>query len=72
MDNVSVFERLHPPLLIVHGKTDWIIPCREAERLYAKAVEPKSMVLFPKGHCTFGKGNEFAIAVRQFLNKNNI
>ena len=72
MDNVSVFERVHPPLLIVHGKTDVIVPCGEARTLYARAAEPKSMLLFPKGHCTFGKGNEFAIAVRQFLKENNI
>ncbi len=72
MDNVSIFEKLHPPLLIVHGRKDYVIPCKEAESLYAHAIEPKSMLLFPKGHCTFGKGNDFAIAVRQWLAQNKI
>jgi fermentation-respiration switch protein FrsA (DUF1100 family) len=63
---------LNRHLQIVHGKKDYIIPVREAELLYAKAVEPKSILLFPKGHCTFRKGNEFAIAVRHFVNENNI
>ena len=72
MDNASIFAKPHPPLLIVHGRRDYIIPCKEAENLYARAIEPKSILLFPKGHCTFGKGNEFAIAVRQWMKKNNI
>jgi uncharacterized protein len=67
LDNTVVFSKPHPPLLIVHGRTDWVISVKEAERLYEKAIEPKSILILPKGHCTYGDGFEFAAAVRKFL-----
>jgi fermentation-respiration switch protein FrsA (DUF1100 family) len=38
-----------PPLLIAHGSADWLIPPRHAEVLYARAGEPKSLVLIDRG-----------------------
>ena len=44
-----VVDRITPPLLIVHGSADWLIPPSHARALYARAVEPKSLVLIDRG-----------------------
>jgi uncharacterized protein len=45
-----VVDRIAPtPLLIAHGSADWLIPPRHAEVLYARAGEPKSLVLIDRG-----------------------
>jgi fermentation-respiration switch protein FrsA (DUF1100 family) len=67
MDNVSVFEGKHPPLLIVHGKTDRIIACTQAMELYNRASAPKRLLLFPEGHCTYGKTDAFMKTLRSFI-----
>lgn len=72
LDNMAVFSKPHPPLLIVHGKTDIVIPCQEAKLLFERATEPKTLFLLPLGHCTFGKGNEFSVVVRRFLQENHL
>ncbi|ODA67527.1 2-hydroxy-6-oxononadienedioate/2-hydroxy-6-oxononatrienedioate hydrolase [Methyloligella halotolerans] len=45
---ISVIDRISMPLLIVHGKQDSVIPLRMAEELFAKAPDPKQMVVFPQ------------------------
>jgi len=72
MDNVAIFSKPHPPLLIVHGKTDTTIPVREAETLYARSIEPKSILLLEKGHNTYDDGFQFAAVVKKFLKDNGI
>lgn len=44
--------RISPrPVLIVHGEADDVVPVQDARRLYAKAGEPKELVLLPAlGH----------------------
>jgi fermentation-respiration switch protein FrsA (DUF1100 family) len=45
-----VVDRIAPtPLLIVHGRADWLIPPRHAEVLHARAGEPKSLVMIDRG-----------------------
>ena len=45
-----VVDRIAPtPLLIAHGSADWLIPPRHAEVLYARAGEPKSLVMIDRG-----------------------
>ena len=45
-----VVDRIAPtPLLIAHGSADWLIPPRHAQALYARAGEPKSLVLIDHG-----------------------
>lgn len=72
LDNGAVFGKLHLPLLIVHGTTDRIISYHEAQKLFAKASDPKKLLLLPEGHSSFGKGNQFAIAVKDFLRENSL
>jgi uncharacterized protein len=45
-----VVDRIAPtPLLIAHGRADWLIPPRHAQVLYARAGEPKSLVMIDRG-----------------------
>ncbi len=67
MDNVAVFSKPHPPLLIVHGTTDQILKYSRAAELFEKAVEPKALLTLPTGHSSFGKKNEFVFAMHRFM-----
>jgi pimeloyl-ACP methyl ester carboxylesterase len=43
-------HRIAPvPLLVVHGSADWLVPPRHAQVLFARAGEPKSLVLVDGG-----------------------
>ena len=45
-----VVDRIAPtPLLIAHGSADWLIPPRHAHELFARAGEPKSLVMIERG-----------------------
>ena len=45
-----VVDRIAPtPLLIAHGGADWLIPPSHARALFARAGEPKSLVLLDRG-----------------------
>ena len=47
---VRVVDRIAPtPLLIAHGTEDWLIPPRHARELFARAGEPKSLVMLERG-----------------------
>jgi fermentation-respiration switch protein FrsA (DUF1100 family) len=47
---VRVVDRIAPtPLLIAHGTADWLIPLRHARELFARAGEPKSLVMLERG-----------------------
>jgi alpha-beta hydrolase superfamily lysophospholipase len=73
LDNVAVFSKPHPPLLIVHGTRDQLLTYRNAEDLYQKAVEPKMMLMIPQGpHICFGPKGEFFTAVSEFLRRYNL
>ena len=73
LDNVAVFRSEHPPLLIVHGTKDNLLPYRRSEELYYLAKQPKIMLAIPGGdHGCFGTSNEFVTAVEQFLRINSI
>jgi pimeloyl-ACP methyl ester carboxylesterase len=47
MDNMAVLNKPHPPVLLIHGELDNILPCRYSRMLFAKACEPKKLVLLP-------------------------
>jgi uncharacterized protein len=49
-DPGRVMHRIAPtPLLIVHGGDDWLVSPAHARRLYARAGEPRELVLLPRG-----------------------
>jgi fermentation-respiration switch protein FrsA (DUF1100 family) len=67
LDNTDVFAAAHAPLLIVHSRKDNVIPFIEAERLYARASAPKSMLVLEKGHTSLGDGVRFRNVVSGWL-----
>jgi fermentation-respiration switch protein FrsA (DUF1100 family) len=45
-----VVDRIAPtPLLLVHGSADWLIPPAHVRALFARAGEPKSLVMIERG-----------------------
>lgn len=46
---LELIERIAPPLLILHGSDDWLIPVKHAHRLYERASDPKELHVIPGG-----------------------
>jgi uncharacterized protein len=70
LDNVAVLSKPHPPLLILHGDADTMIPISEAEKLFEAASEPKTFVKLPKaGHNDVFRTTkaEYLAALKTFL-----
>lgn len=57
-DNRSVIMGEHPPLLIIHGEKDDLIPASEAKDNFHDASEPKQILLLP-GSNHNDKGPDF-------------
>lgn len=73
LDNVDVFSKPHPPLLIVHGQKDNLVSCNNAKDLYRSAIEQKTLLILPNGdHGSFGQGNEYFVAVEKFFRSNGL
>lgn len=68
-NNISVLAGHHPPLLIVHGQQDEIIPHSEAEDNFKSASEPKVMLsLQHSTHNNKGPDLEiYAKSIKSFL-----
>lgn len=47
LDNVTAYKTEHPPLLLLHGTDDWVLPCRYSQKIFDSAIEPKQIVLLP-------------------------
>lgn len=47
-DNRAVIAGKHPPLLIIHGQKDELIPVSEANENFEAASEPKTLLLLPQ------------------------
>jgi len=72
LDNVAVLKKTHPPVLILHGTNDTLIPISESEKLYEAIIEPKTFVKLPDaGHNdTFrSTKKEYLDALKQFFEK---
>lgn len=51
LDNLTAYRSAHPPLLLLHGAKDLILPARYSQAIYETACEPKMLVLLPNcGH----------------------
>ena len=48
LDNVSVMKRDHPPLLVVHGHRDSVVPFLHGKEVYEAAIGKKFLVDFPE------------------------
>lgn len=70
LDTLTLAKKPHPPLLIVHGVLDRVVPYSHAQRLYKEASEPKQLLTLPNsGHtdiCSTAP-NEFLNTVIEFM-----
>lgn len=70
LDNLSYLKGPHPPLLLVHGMHDDIVPASNSEELNKLASEPKTLVLLPNaGHNDiYGVDSEqYVAAMKKFI-----
>jgi hypothetical protein len=49
LDSLAFVKQSHPPLLILHGARDNLIPLQQAQMLYENACGPKQLVVLPDG-----------------------
>ena len=69
-DNESKVAEIAAPKLIVHSRTDELVPYWMAERLHAAAAEPKELVTFETGShngLIVGQGAKVLEAYRKFI-----
>jgi fermentation-respiration switch protein FrsA (DUF1100 family) len=51
LNNAQALAGTHPPVLLVHGERDLVVPCSETKLLFAAASQPKQLLLLPRvGH----------------------
>jgi fermentation-respiration switch protein FrsA (DUF1100 family) len=70
LNNLSALAGKHPPVLIVHGERDHVVPCAEARLLFAAASEPKGLLLLPNaghGNLVHRYFNVYASKIADFL-----
>jgi fermentation-respiration switch protein FrsA (DUF1100 family) len=48
-DSVAFIDKVKAPLVVIHGDLDGIVPLSEGQALFARANEPKEMVVVPGG-----------------------
>jgi fermentation-respiration switch protein FrsA (DUF1100 family) len=72
LDTLALSKKPHPPLLIIHGVHDRVVPYSHAVRLYKEAAEPKQLLTLPDaGHTDIPTTapNEFLQAVIEFIER---
>ena len=70
MDNLAALSKPHPPLLLIHGNKDTILPMAYSKTLMAKALPPKRFYESPgEGHNDIGLTNArgFVDTIQTFL-----
>jgi uncharacterized protein len=71
-DNLAAVSAYQQPVLVLHGKTDEVIPFRHGLRL-AESAHRGTLIAYPCGHNDFPPGwFTFATDVKHFLEKANV
>lgn len=69
-DSIAKIGALSLPILLIHGRRDWTVPCRMTHELFAAAAEPKTLVMIHGGghldNFTIG-GQIYLDAVREII-----
>ncbi|MFZ5672155.1 MAG: alpha/beta hydrolase [Pseudomonadota bacterium] len=66
-DSFAYIGKVHAPLLVIHGDEDHVIPIGEGRKLFAKANEPKQMVVVPGAtHGAIFSPDTWALEMRFF------
>lgn len=70
LDNLACLQKPHPPLLLLHGMKDSLIPCSHSEDLYKYSLEPKAFACLPHADHDHGWNTDaklFTRALHDFL-----
>ncbi len=70
LDTASILSRKHPPLLVLHGTKDALIPYSHAQFLFDRAVGQKKLVALPDtGHANIFSSapDEYIAEIKSFL-----
>lgn len=70
LDNISVVKQKHPPLLILHGMKDAVVPFEHGEEMARQASDPKTFVQFPQANhndISIVEPDRYEGALRDFL-----
>lgn len=66
-DSFAFIDKIKAPLLIIHGDLDGLVPLSEGRELFARASEPKEMVVVPGGsHVSIFSPDSWALEMRFF------
>lgn len=69
-DNLAILRSHHPPLLLLHGEQDRLIPVEHAQELFQSASQHKTLVVFPHAaHNDIGEvdADEYSKALHGFF-----
>ncbi len=70
-DSLGRIEKIHAPLLILHGNQDQLVPFSEGMTLYRHANEPKKIIEFDQhNHNDLGKASGFYDEIIHFVQEN--
>jgi fermentation-respiration switch protein FrsA (DUF1100 family) len=70
LDNLAIVTRAHPPLMIMHGMKDNVVPFEHGKLLADRATEPKRFIQFTEaGHndISFMNPDRYEAGIREFL-----
>lgn len=68
-ESLSRMNKIHAPLLVIHGKLDTIVPFTQGLEIYKQANQPKSLITFDKfGHNDLWNAPGFVERIVQFIN----
>ena len=66
-ESFAFIGKIKAPLLVIHGDLDGIVPLSEGRALFARANEPKEMVVVPGGsHVSIFSPDSWALEMRFF------
>lgn len=69
-DNLGLIKKVKAPKLIIHSKEDEVIPYTMSERLFARAEEPKELLLLDRGgHNDIYMTREYIDALQRMINR---
>lgn len=66
-DSSALIDKVKAPILVIHGDLDGVVPLSEGQALFARANEPKEMVVIPGGnHGSIFSPESWALEMRFF------
>lgn len=70
MDNLAYLRGAHPPVLLMHGDKDTVLPIKNGYKMLAEASDPKRFVKFDGcGHNDVCVAKNFAPSLTQFISE---